>query len=77
MSVPSSKLALHPADHLRYYSGFGNEHATEAVSGALPVDRILLSAHLSVSTQNRSTERRLPLRAHGTAVPGCIASVPP
>ncbi|MGA7291693.1 MAG: homogentisate 1,2-dioxygenase [Terriglobales bacterium] len=37
MSVPSSKLALHPADHLRYYSGFGNEHATEAVSGALPV----------------------------------------
>lgn len=36
MSSPSSKLLV-PPDELQYQSGFGNECATEAVNGALPV----------------------------------------
>lgn len=65
------------AEGLAHLSGFGNEHASEAVPGALPEGRNAPQRAPSACTRSSSAVRRSPSPAPTTAAPGCTGSAPP
>lgn len=74
MAGTGNEQARKTAEGLTYTTGFGNEHSSEAVPGALPVGRNSPSAHRSACTPSSSAGPRSPNRATTTTAPGSTAS---
>ena len=58
----------------QYQSGFGNEHMTEALPGALPTGRTPRSRHRWACMPSSSAGRRLPSPGRSTGAPGPTGS---
>lgn len=71
-----SEQARKTAEALEYLTGFGNEHSSEAVPGALPLGRNSPQRAPSASTPSSSAAAPSPNPAATTAAPGSTGSAP-
>lgn len=76
MAGTGNEQARKTAEGLAYHTGFGNEHSSEAVPGALPLGRNSPSAHRSACMPSSSAAPRSPNPATTTTAPGSTASAP-